>query len=274
MMGSAQPVGDLLREWRQRRRLSQLDLALRGRDLDQAPELRGVGAGAAVAAKWCCTWPSSWRCRCASATCCWWPRALRRCSASGTLADPALGRPRARPSTWCSRGTSRIPALAVDRHWTMVAANGAVARLVAGADPSLLQPPVNVLRLSLHPKGVAPRIANLSEWRGHLLERLRRQVEVSADPVLVELLKELRGYPAPAQRGPQETGRERRSSPAWSCRCSSSPTPAPCRSSRPRPCSARPSTSPCRSWRWRPSFLPTRRPRKLCRQLSLTHHLP
>src|SRR5262249_45407624 len=61
--------------------------------------------------------------------------------------------------------------------------------------PSLLAPPVNVLRLSLHPKGLSPRIANLAEWRAHLLERLRRQVELSADTVLVELLKELQAYP-------------------------------------------------------------------------------
>jgi hypothetical protein len=62
----------------------------------------------------------------------------------------------------------------------------------------LLQPPVNVLRLSLHPDGLAPRIVNLSEWRSHLLTRLRRQIEVSADPVLAELLQELSDYPAPA----------------------------------------------------------------------------
>jgi hypothetical protein len=91
----------------------------------------------------------------------------------------------------------------------MVAANAAVAPLTAGADPSLVQPPVNVLRLSLHPKGLAPRIANLRQWREHLLERLRRQVEISADPVLSELLKELRGYPVPpperARRPPNGT---------------------------------------------------------------------
>jgi hypothetical protein len=72
-----------------------------------------------------------------------------------------------------------------------------VGRLIGGADASLLQPPVNVLRLSLHPKGLAPHIANLPEWRAHLLARLRRQIEVSADPVLTELLRELGAYPAP-----------------------------------------------------------------------------
>lgn len=93
------------------------------------------------------------------------------------------------------KGHEPYPALAVDRHWTLVAANEAVARLLAGTPPALLQPPVNVLRLSLHPEGLAPRIVNLAEWRGHLLARLRRQIDVSADPILVELMTELRSYP-------------------------------------------------------------------------------
>lgn len=92
------------------------------------------------------------------------------------------------------KGHEPYPALAVDRHWTLVAANDAVTRLIAGAAPTLLQPPVNVLRLSLHPDGLALHIANLTEWRAHLLARLRRQIDVSADPILVELMNELRGY--------------------------------------------------------------------------------
>src|SRR6266516_5544617 len=67
-----------------------------------------------------------------------------------------------------------FPALVVDRHWALVSANRALASLVAGAAAHLLEPPVNVLRLSLHPEGVAPRIVNLPQWRTHLLERLRR----------------------------------------------------------------------------------------------------
>ena len=62
----------------------------------------------------------------------------------------------------------------------------------------MLAPPLNVLRLSLHPLGLAPRIVNLAEWRTHLFARLRRQIEISADPVLIKLLEELAGYPAPA----------------------------------------------------------------------------
>ncbi|NZA27141.1 helix-turn-helix transcriptional regulator [Luteimonas sp. SJ-92] len=95
------------------------------------------------------------------------------------------------------RGHEPYPALAVDRHWQMQAANRALAPFLRGVAPELLVPPVNVLRLSLHPEGVAPRIVNLGQWRAHLLDRLRRQVEASGDDVLDALLQELLGYPAP-----------------------------------------------------------------------------
>ena len=98
-------------------------------------------------------------------------------------------------------GHEPYPALAIDRHWTLLAANRAVAPLIATVDAALLQPPVNVLRLSLHPKGLAPRIANLTEWRAHLLARLRHQIDLSADPVLVALMRELVAYPAPRVPG-------------------------------------------------------------------------
>lgn len=101
-------------------------------------------------------------------------------------------------------GHEPFPALAVDRHWTLVAANEAVPPLVAGVGAELLKPPVNVLRLGLHPDGLAPRIVNLGEWRAHLLARLRRQVEGTGDPVLVALLAELKAYPAAEQ--PAEPG--------------------------------------------------------------------
>jgi hypothetical protein len=94
-----------------------------------------------------------------------------------------------------------FPALAVDRHWQLVAANAGVAPLLAGAAPELLAPPVNVLRLSLHPEGVAPRIENLAEWRAHVLHRLEAQVAASGDPVLAALLTELRAYPGGVARG-------------------------------------------------------------------------
>jgi transcriptional regulator with XRE-family HTH domain len=115
------------------------------------------------------------------------------------LDDPALDAAR-RAVERVLEGHEPFPAIAVDRHWTLVASNRAVAPLLAGADPSLLQPPVNVLRLSLHPDGLAPRIVNLPQWRAHLLDRLQSQVWLSGDTTLGALLEELRGYPAsPAQ---------------------------------------------------------------------------
>ena len=84
----------------------------------------------------------------------------------------------------------------IDQHWHLVEANPAVALLTAGAEPHLLTPPINVLRLSLHPDGMAPRILNLPEWRAHLLNRLRQQAVTTNDPVLYELHEELGGYPS------------------------------------------------------------------------------
>jgi transcriptional regulator with XRE-family HTH domain len=92
-------------------------------------------------------------------------------------------------------GHEPYPALAIDRHWNMVASNSAIAPFLIGIDPALLSPPINVLRLSLHPQGLAPRIANHAQWRAHLLSRLKRQIDVSADPVLANLFKELSEYP-------------------------------------------------------------------------------
>ncbi|QDQ98850.1 helix-turn-helix domain-containing protein [Tomitella fengzijianii] len=95
------------------------------------------------------------------------------------------------------------PALVVDRGWELVDANDALTPLLAGvADPSLLEPPVNVLRLSLHPDGLAPRIANLAQWRSHLLHRLGKEIEASADARLERLYAELRGYPCPGGADP------------------------------------------------------------------------
>lgn len=123
------------------------------------------------------------------------------------IGDPALASAR-KAIELVLKGHEPYPALAIDRHWTLIEANAALAPLLAGADPALLTPPVNVLRLSLHPSGLAPRIVNLSEWRAHLFERLRKQIDVSADPALVALLGELRALPAPQSRRPPPTTRD------------------------------------------------------------------
>ena len=104
-------------------------------------------------------------------------------------------------------GHDPYPAVVIDHAWEMLAANRAVALLTAGVAPELLEPPVNVLRVSLHPDGVAPRIANLGEWRAHLLERLERQIALTGDAALATLLDEVSAYPGPdhelSGRGPE-----------------------------------------------------------------------
>src|SRR5262249_17493941 len=112
------------------------------------------------------------------------------------LDDPALAAAR-QAVEQVVQGHEPFPAIAIDRHWTLVTSNGAATRLLGGVDPPLLRPPVNVPRLSLPPAGRAPRIANFREWRGHLLARLGHQSDATADAVLVELLRELRDYPVP-----------------------------------------------------------------------------
>ena len=88
------------------------------------------------------------------------------------------------------------PAIVIDQRWDLVAANRALERLIGGAAAHLLEPPVNVLRLSLHPEGLAPAIVNLGEWRAHLLARLEREIAASADAGLIALRAELASYPA------------------------------------------------------------------------------
>jgi len=90
-----------------------------------------------------------------------------------------------------------FPAIVVDRGWNVVAANAAIPMLTAGAAPHLLEPPINALRLTLHPEGMAPRITNLGQWRAHLLRDLALQVEVTGGDDVRELLEELQGYPGP-----------------------------------------------------------------------------
>lgn len=184
-----------MREWRQRRRMSQLDLACEAdistRHLSFMETGRSVPSremvlhlaeqlqiplrernALLVAAGYAPVFPQR------------------------ALDDPALDAAR-KAMEVVLKGHEPYPALALDRHWNMVAANSAVTPLLAGIDMALLQPPVNVLRLSLHPQGLAPRIGNYNEWRVHLFDRLRRQIDISADPVLVALLDELAAYPAP-----------------------------------------------------------------------------
>lgn len=117
------------------------------------------------------------------------------------LSDPALA-PAREAVERILRGHEPFPAIAIDRRWTLIAANRAVPPLLVGVAPRLLAPPVNVLRLGLHPEGLAARVLNLAEWRGHLLARLRREAELTADPVLEALYQEALLYRTAGTAGP------------------------------------------------------------------------
>jgi len=112
------------------------------------------------------------------------------------LDDPALAAAR-QAVEMVLRGHEPFPAIALDRHYNVVAMNRVVPLLLEGIDAAMLQPPINVLRLSLHPQGLAPRIENLLQWRHHLFERLRQQIAATADPQLVALQQGLMALPLP-----------------------------------------------------------------------------
>jgi transcriptional regulator with XRE-family HTH domain len=198
MQVAARPVGEHLREWRQRRRLSQLDLALEAEI--STKHLSFLETGRATPSRdMVLHLAERLEVPLRERNVLLLSAGYAPVFSERSLEDPALGAAR-KAVDLVLAGHEPYPALAIDRHWTLITANKAVAPLLAGVDASLRKPPINVLRLSLHPEGLAPRIVNLHEWRAHLLERLRRQIDVSADPILVDLLQELRGFPAPRTR--------------------------------------------------------------------------
>ncbi|KZB88171.1 helix-turn-helix domain-containing protein [Amycolatopsis regifaucium] len=190
---AGRPVGELLREWRDRRRISQLDLAISaeistrhlsfvetGRSKPSRDMVLRLGEHLEVplrernqlllAAGYAPAYPE------------------------GGLGDPELAAVRQAVRQLLT-SHEPYPAAVVDRGWNLVDANASVSIMTDLVSPTLMTPPVNVLRLTLHPEGMAPYVRNLGEWRAHLLGRLRRQVTQTADPALTELLEELLTYP-------------------------------------------------------------------------------
>ncbi|MEV5954920.1 helix-turn-helix transcriptional regulator [Streptomyces sp. NPDC051987] len=192
-------VGPLLRAWRERRRVSQLELALRADS--SARHISFVETGRSrpseemvlrlaehldvpvrernallLAAGYAPRYPET------------------------PLDDPALESLREGMERLI-QGYEPYPALVVDATYTVVAANRGIAMLLEGVPPSLLAPAPNAMRLTLHPEGLAPRIRNLREWRGHLLEQMERQIALHRSAALRELYEEVAGYPAPAGAG-------------------------------------------------------------------------
>jgi transcriptional regulator with XRE-family HTH domain len=198
----AQPlhIGEHLREWRQRRHLSQLDLAV---DAEvSARHLSFVETGRSAPSremvlKLAERLDVPLRERNVLLVAAGFAPAFPQRS----LDDPALKSARAAIDL-VLRAHEPNPALAYDRHWNLVSANRMVAPLLEGVPERLLVPPLNILRLAFHPEGLAPRTVNLGEWCAHLLERLHRQCEATADPELLKLYQDLRSFPLPARSGP------------------------------------------------------------------------
>src|SRR5436190_9446409 len=194
-------VGALLRDWRRRRRMTQMDLALEadvsarhlsfvetGRSMPSAEMVKHLAEQLDV--------PLRERNELLLAA------GYAPAYGQRDLDEPEMG-PVREALERVLKGHEPFPAVVVDRHWGMVAGNSAIALLTAGVAGHLLEPPVNVLRHTLHPEGMAARIANLAEWRAHLLDRLGRQVVTSGDPALAALHEELVALPGnyPAHPG-------------------------------------------------------------------------
>ena len=190
-----QPFGEHLRHWRRHRRLSQLDLAqeaeISTRHLSFVETGRSLPSREMVL-RLAQRLDVPLRERNTLLVAAGYAPMYRE----RPLDDPALSAAR-QAVELILKCHEPYPALAVDRHWNLVAANSTLPHLLAGADPSLLQGQVNVLRLSLNPRGLASRIVNLAQWRSHLFERLRQQIHATGDARLAELLEELHGYPVP-----------------------------------------------------------------------------
>jgi transcriptional regulator with XRE-family HTH domain len=188
-------VGPLLRDWRQRRRMSQMELALEagvstrhlsfvetGRSRPSAEMVLHLADRLDV--------PLRERNELLLAA------GFAPQYAARDFDDPALREVRDAVSRVLA-AHEPYPAIAVDRYWTLIASNEALGPLLEGVAPELLVPPVNTIRLALHPGGVAPRILNLAEYRADLIERLERAARLTGDPQVAALHEEMLGYPGP-----------------------------------------------------------------------------
>jgi transcriptional regulator with XRE-family HTH domain len=202
-------AGELLREWRRRRNLSQFELA--GRSAVSGRHLSFIETGRAKPSREMVLHLAQrldipLRDR---------NRLLLAAGYAPIYGERSLGESEMTPVRDALdrflAAHEPYPAVVVDRHWNLVAANRGVGLLTADVAPELLEPPANALRITLHPRGMAPRILNLGEWSRHLLSRLRRQVEITGDEAVQALHDELAGYPgvvAEEASGAEDPARE------------------------------------------------------------------
>lgn len=200
-MVTSEPVGLLVRRWRQRRNRSQMDVALAANLSTR--HLSCIETGRATPSR-----------NMIERLCDELDVPLRERNALHLAAGFAPAHPE-RPLADLGAARTAVeavlaghepsPALAVNVRWELLAANRAATAFFAGLPAALLTPPVNVLRVTLHPEGLAPRIRNLTQWRAHVLRRLRRQLARTAAEGLAELLTDLESYPAPGARPEKES---------------------------------------------------------------------
>ncbi|QER86876.1 helix-turn-helix domain-containing protein [Streptomyces tendae] len=194
-------VGPLLRAWRQQRRVSQLELALRADS--SARHISFIETGPSRPSEEMVLRLAEHlevpvRERNALLL-----RPVTRPLPGDPLDDPALEVVRAGIERLIG-GFEPYPALVVDAMYDVVAANRGVLALFDGVPEALLTPPLNAVRLTLHPRGLAPRIRNLREWRGHLLEQMRRNIALRRSERLRALYDEVAAYPVPDTACPEE----------------------------------------------------------------------
>lgn len=192
-------VGDLIKAWRTRRRLSQLDLALEA-GISQR-HLSFVESGrSAPSREMVDTLAENLELPLRERNILLLAAGYAPAFAERKFDEPSMATARTAVER-VIKGHEPNPAIAIDRYWRLVMANGAVDLLFSMIeDKSLLHGEVNVLRASLHPGGLAPHILNLAQWKAHLLHRLGQQIDITADPKLIELKRELAAYPVPARK--------------------------------------------------------------------------
>src|SRR6266436_10064132 len=195
------PFGVLLRRWRERRRMTQTDLALAARSstrhlscletgksqpsremIARLAEYLGIPLRDQNALLLAAGFAPGFK-----------ERSLAELEAAKAAVDSVL------------QAHKPYPAFAVDRHWNVVLSNSALPQLYEGCSAELLRPPVNAVRLILHPAGMGPRIVNFAAWRAHTLSVLRQQLAARVDPAIKALLAEVAGYPTPINSEPLES---------------------------------------------------------------------
>ena len=193
MIAQQLPFGVLLRRWRERRRMTQADLALAANSSTRHLSCLETGRSKAsremvVRLAECLDVPlreQNVLLLAAGFAPAFQERSLAELASARMAIDQIL------------HAHKPYPAFALDRHWNVVLSNSALPQLYEGCSPDLLAHPINAVRLILHPLGMGPRIVNFVEWRAHTIAVLQRQIETRADPTIQALLAEVMAYPAP-----------------------------------------------------------------------------